>query len=168
MRRFVVVLAAAFGACMIYVLAHWALIEVGREVIVLRTQNADGGWLETRLWIVDDGGFSWLHGADSRWMRNLRERPIVEIERGGETHRYLAQPVRGPHPRLHELLRAKYGIADWWVRTIGPDNEATTPVRLESVDVTSEPVAQQGGAADERRMDLPPNQPPYLHAGARG
>jgi hypothetical protein len=110
------------------------LIEIGREVIVLRTQEADGGWLESRLWVVDDGAVSWLHGGDSRWMRNLEVRPIVEIERGGETRRYRAQPVPGPHPRLHELLRAKYGVADRWVRFIGPDNESTKPVRLDSLD----------------------------------
>jgi hypothetical protein len=138
MRRFALVFAAVLSVCVILVLAHYALIEVGREVIVLRTQDAEGEWLETRLWIVDEGGFSWLHGADSRWMSNLRARPIVEIERDGESRRYVARPVPGPHPRVHELLRAKYGLADWWVRTIGPDNEYTTPVRLEPVEADSE------------------------------
>jgi hypothetical protein len=134
MKRFAVVLIAIAGLCVAYLLAHWALIEVGREVIVLRTQEADGGFLESRLWIVDDGAVSWLHGGDSRWMRNLKARPIVEIERGGKTHRYRAKPVPGPHPRLHELLRAKYGVADRWVRLVGPDNESTTPVRLDRLD----------------------------------
>lgn len=134
MKRFVIVLAAIVGLCVAYLLAHWALIEIGREVIVLRTQEADGEWLESRLWIVDDGAVSWLHGADSRWMHNLEARPIVEIDRGGEIHRYRAQPVPGPHPRVHELLRAKYGVADRWVRFIGPDNESTRPVRLELLE----------------------------------
>ena len=83
MKRFVILLAAILGLCVAYLLAHWALIEVGREVIVLRTQEADGGWFESRLWIVDDGAVSWLHGADSHWMRNLKARPIVEIARSG-------------------------------------------------------------------------------------
>jgi hypothetical protein len=131
MKRFVIVLAAIIGLCVAYLLAHWALIEVGREVIILRTQEADGGWLESRLWIVDDGAVSWLHGGKSRWMRNLKSRPIVEIERAGETHRYRAQPVPGPHPRIHELLREKYGLADRWVRFVGPDSESTAPVRLD-------------------------------------
>ena len=120
-------------ACLlvVYAIAHWALIEIGREVIVLRTEEPDGTWLETRLWIVDDGANSWLHGGDSRWMRNLKARPIVEVVRSGETHRYRATPVPGPHPRLHQLFRAKYGFADWWVRFVGPDRESTTPVRLD-------------------------------------
>ena len=134
MKRFAIIFAASLGLCVAYVLAHWALIELGREVIVLRTQEADGGWLESRLWIVDDGSVSWLHGGDSRWMRNLEARPIVEIERRGETHRYRAQPVPGPHPGLHELLRAKYGVADRWVRFIGPDSESTKPVRLDPLE----------------------------------
>ena len=131
MKRVAIVLAATFGLCVAYGVAHWALIELGREVITLRTENLDGTWLETRLWIVDDGTSSWLHGGDSSWMRNLGARPIVEIERGGETHRYRAEPVPGPHPRVHELLRAKYGVADRWVRFVGPDNESTMAVRLE-------------------------------------
>ena len=134
MRRIAIVLAAVLGLCVTYVLAHWALIEVGREVIVLRTRNADGSWLSSRLWIVDDGGFSWLHGGDSAWMRNLEARPEVEIERGGEVHRYHAAAVPGPHPRVHELLRAKYGLADRWVRFVGPDGESTMPVRLARLD----------------------------------
>ena len=134
MRRVAIVVAIVFGLCVAYVVAHWALIELGREVIVLRTESLDGGWLETRLWIVDDGGVSWLHGGDSEWMRNLRARPIVEIERNGETRRYRASAVPGPHPKLHELLRAKYGIADRWVRFVGKDNDSTTPVRLERLD----------------------------------
>jgi hypothetical protein len=134
MRRLAVVLASVVGLCAAYVLAHWALIEVGREVIVLRTEEPDGSWLETRLWIVDDGDVSWLHGADSRWMRNLKAKPVVEVERGGETRRYRAQAVPGPHPRVHELLRAKYGVADRWVRFVGPDNESTLPVRLDSLE----------------------------------
>jgi hypothetical protein len=134
MKRIAIVVAVACGLCLAYLLAHWALIEVGREVIVLRTQEADGGWLETRLWIVDDGGVSWLHGGDSAWMHNLEARPLVEVARGGEVRRYRAEPVPGPHPRLHELLREKYGMADRWVRFIGPDDESTKPVRLDPVE----------------------------------
>ena len=136
MKRWVLAVAAIAGLGAAYVLAHGALIEAGREVIVLRTEEPDGGWLETRLWIVDDGGLSWLHGnADSRWMQNLAARPVVEIARGGETHRYRATQVPGPHPELHERLREKYGVADWWVRTVGPDGASTRPVRLERLEL---------------------------------
>ncbi len=134
MRRTAILLVAVIALLAAYLLAHWALIEVGREVIVLHTENADGSRLESRLWIVDEGGFAWLHGADSQWMRNLKARPAVEVERGGETHRYRAQPIPGPHPAIDAALRAKYGVADRWVRFVRPDDAATMPVRLEPID----------------------------------
>ena len=132
MRKGLLVLAAAAVLVLAYVLAHGALIETGGEVIVLRTQEADGTWHETRLWIVDDAGFSWLHGnRGSRWVDNLEARPLVEVVRGGEMQRYRATQVPGPHPRVHDLLRAKYGVADRWVRFVGRDSDSTVPVRLE-------------------------------------
>jgi hypothetical protein len=98
-RRVLKIVGLCVALALAYVLAHCALIETGREVIVLHTQNEDGSWLETRLWIVDDGGVSWLHGdARSRWERNLAARPVVEVTRGGETHRYPRDPGAGPAP----------------------------------------------------------------------
>ena len=129
-RRLALGIATLLLLAVAYVVAHCALIE-SREVIVLRTEGPDGRWLESRLWIVDDGPIAWLHGGDSRWMHNLEVHPIVEVVRAGESHRYRATPVPGPHPHVHELLRAKYGIADRWVRFVGPDGESTRPVRLE-------------------------------------
>jgi hypothetical protein len=68
-RRAVVACAALGLLSAAYVVAHCALIETGREVIVLRTEEPDGTWLETRLWIVDDGDVSWLHGdRGSHWI----------------------------------------------------------------------------------------------------
>ena len=129
MKRIAVIIAIVLGLPMAYAVAHLVLIEVGREVIVLRTQDAEGARLETRLWIVDDGEHAWIHGGDSGWMRNLQENPLVEVQRGGKKYQYRAVPIPGPHQRVHELLRKKYGIADWWVRFIAGD-ERSVPVRL--------------------------------------
>jgi hypothetical protein len=130
LKRIALIVAIVLGLPIAYAGAHLVLIEFGREVIVLRTRDAEGGWLETRLWIVDDGDHAWIHGGDSAWMRNLQANPLVEVERGGKNDPYSAVPVPGPHQRVHELLREKYGIADWWVRFIGGD-EGSVPVRLE-------------------------------------
>jgi hypothetical protein len=133
----------ALGAASVFI--HYQLIERSGEVIVLRTENPDGSWLETRLWIVDEGGFPWLHGGASAWMANLRARPVVEVQRSGETHRYRAVPAPGPHPAIHQRLREKYGLADRWVRFLGPDRETTTAVRLEPLEAPS--------AAPARRLE---------------
>lgn len=112
-------------------LAHLALIEVGREVVTLRTQRPDGSWQATRLWIVDDGASAWLHSGGADWAARFADDPVVEVDRGGEVRRYRAHPMPGPHPRVHALLREKYGVADRWVRFIGPDRADTLAVRLD-------------------------------------
>jgi len=119
----------AFGV--VSILGHLAVIEIGREVVALRTPLRDGGWQETRLWIVDDGGASWLHSAGEAWLGRFEGDPIVEVERRGAIRRYRAHAVPGPHPRIDQLLREKYGLADRWVRFIAPCGSGTVPVRLE-------------------------------------
>ena len=131
MKKPVGVLGIAIAVVVLPLTAHYALIELSGEVAVVRTQTNMGTWKDTRLWIVDDGEVAWLHGADSAWMSNLRANPGVDVIRDGKRRRYTATPMEGPHPHVHELLRAKYGIADLWVRFIGPDGPETVAVKLE-------------------------------------
>jgi hypothetical protein len=128
MRR---LLLAASALVLVAVAAHLALIEIGREVVTLRMTGAEGEPVETRLWIVDDAGSAWLHSGGEAWVKSFIGSPIVEVERGGAVQRFRAHAVPGPHPRVHELLREKYGIADRWVRFIGPDDDTTLVVRLD-------------------------------------
>ena len=113
------------------VLGHLALIEIGREVVTLRTQRPDGTWWNSRLWIVDDGGSAWLHSGGAAWLKRFDGDPVVEVRRHGEFRRYKAHAIPGPHPRVDRLLREKYGVADRWVRFLAPDNEQTVAVRLD-------------------------------------
>lgn len=119
------------GGAVLAVLGHLALIEIGREVVTLRTRSPDGSWQQTRLWVVDDGGSAWLHSAGDDWARRFEGSPVVELDRMGELRRYRAQPVPGPHPRIDRLLREKYGLADRWVRFVAPDTEDVLVVRLD-------------------------------------
>ena len=63
MRRLALAIAMLAVVVAALVLAHLVLIEVGREVVTLRTPGRDGELQQTRLWIVDDGASSWLHAA---------------------------------------------------------------------------------------------------------
>jgi hypothetical protein len=132
LRRAIIIVAIVIGLFVLYIPAHLVLIEMGREVVLLRTRTPEGEPLDTRLWVVDEGGYPWLHGnLDSGWMQRIAVNPIVEIERGGEMKQYRAVPVPGPHPKIDERLREKYGVADRWVRFLAPDSDRTVPVRLE-------------------------------------
>ena len=130
MKRILLALTALAVLAVMLVAGHLALIEIGREVVTLRTRLRDGGWQETRLWIVDDAEGSWLHSAGADWQRRFIDDPVVEVERAGRVRLFTAHAVTGPHPHVDHLLREKYGLADRWVRLIGPCGEGTLPVRL--------------------------------------
>jgi hypothetical protein len=148
-KRVIVVVAIVAGVGVACVLAHLALIEVGREVVVVHEPTPTGGVRKARLWIVDEGPYSWIHpgSANARWwVQHMDANPIVEIDRGGETRRYRATPDPQADARIHQLLREKYGVADMWVRFLtGSDTSAglltgekckTVPIRLERVAAT--------------------------------
>ena len=107
------------------------LIEIGREFVPLPAHGKDGRWRETRLWAVDDHGAVWLHSGGKDWRARFAGDPIVELGRAGIVRAYRARAVSGAHPRIHLRLREKYGLADRWVRFLGPDNETTLVVRLD-------------------------------------
>jgi hypothetical protein len=147
MRQVIILVAVVVGVCVTYVLAHWALIEVGREVVVVHEPTPTGVLHKARLWIVDDGRYSWIHPGNANahwWIGHMDANPIVEIDRGGEIRRYRALPDPEAHARVHQLLREKYGVADRWVRFLaGTDTRSglltggercnTVPIRLELV-----------------------------------
>ena len=131
MRRLLLGAASLATGAMFLALAHLAFIEIGREVVTLRTQRADGTWQETRLWIVDEGARAWLHSGGADWLARFEGDPVVEVERGGRIQRYRAHAAPGPHPAVDRLLREKYGLADRWVRWLSPDDEDVVAVRLD-------------------------------------
>ena len=138
MKRVMVAAATVLSLCVASAAAHLALIEVGREVVVLHEWTPAGAVHKTRLWIVDEGGYSWIHHfySDSGWIRRLATDPIVTVERGGRARQYRAIPDPDSHQRVHKLLREKYGIADRWVRFVagGTERCLAVPVRLEPVE----------------------------------
>jgi hypothetical protein len=150
LRRIALVAAIAIGLVAAYAVAHLALIEIGREIVVLHRWTSGGDIRMTRLWIVDDGAAAWLHHGypGSEWITRLEQDPVVTIERGGVTRRYRATPDPGPHDRVHQLLREKYGFADWWVRFVSRSLEhcPALPVRLEPIEGQARPPDEPRGS----------------------
>jgi len=84
-----------------------------------------------RLWVVDDAHGLWIRAAspDRLWLAYLRDDPVVELERGGQTLKYRAQRDDRPATRAYvdARFRAKYGLVDelrglFWRETV--------PIRL--------------------------------------
>ena len=111
--------------------AHMAFIEIGKDVVVLRSTDAAGKSHSRRLWCVDHEGAVWLHSKGKSWHELFAASRSVQLKRNGALLDYIATPVPGPHPEIDRLLRSKYGLADRWVRFLAPDDEDVLVVRLD-------------------------------------
>jgi hypothetical protein len=128
--RWLVVVAAVglvlFGGLTLYALE-------GHEVVVLRTTDEHGRPRDTRVWIADDGDHAWIEAAtpERAFYRDLLAHPEAELRRGDASSRVHAIAVPGAeaHARIRTLLRAKYGLADWWVGLL-QDTSRSVAVRI--------------------------------------
>jgi len=142
------IITTAVIACLIAVLvgAQFALIEIRHEVVVVHERTPTGAIHRARLWIVDDGGVSLIHPGNANaqwWVQHMDANAIVEVERRGKIGRYRAQADPAADPKVHRLMRQKYGFADRWDRFLtGTDtypglltgkNCTTVPIRLEPI-----------------------------------
>lgn len=141
-------LAWLAGTLVVVILLLWGsmllLAEYGGEVVDLRTTDASGATFETRLWVVDDAGSTWLWAAapGRRWLQRLRTHPEVQIVRGGEVARYRAVPVETDEARqrIGRLIVERYGVAAHALALIHHAllQHAQTdavPIRLEPLEV---------------------------------
>jgi hypothetical protein len=132
-RRIISLLLALFVLLTSFGIVTWAALE-SREVVILHTRGSDGVEKATRVWIADEGGYSWLESPTTEriWYRHVLENPSVTIERGGRMLSYTAEPMPGPegHARIRTLFRAKYGWADVWVAFL-QDTSLSIAVRLQ-------------------------------------
>src|SRR6516164_4100506 len=145
LKKLVTTVAVIVAVIAALVGAQFALIELGKEVVVVHEPTPSGAVHRARLWIVDDGRVSWIHPGNANaqwWVQHMDANAIVEVERGGKTGRYRAQADPAADPKVHRLMRQKYGFADWWDRfLIGTDtypgllmgNCTTVPVRIEPI-----------------------------------
>jgi hypothetical protein len=116
------------------------LAEYGGEVVDLRTTDASGATHETRLWVVEDSGSTWLWAAapERRWLRRLRAHPEVWVVRGEEVSRHRALPVEtdDARQRIGRLLLERYGASAHVLARIHHallrhDQGEAVPIRLE-------------------------------------
>ncbi len=121
------------GAVALTFAAVTLLALEGREVVVLRTTDADGHVRKTRTWIADADGSVLIEAANPErpFLRDLRTTPQLELERRGHVYQCSAAVVPNPegHERVRQLLAAKYGWADRWIGRL-TDVSASLALRL--------------------------------------
>jgi len=103
------------------------------EVVILRTADA-GETQETRVWIVDDQGVSWLRAGQSAsgWYQRILVDPDIEVVRGDKPFAYRAFPVEGGPKVSHvnALMARKYGWADGYIGAMFDRSDAVA-IRLD-------------------------------------
>ncbi len=124
-----------FGLLLAVGFAWWAVQMVAAEsgeVVIVTTIDSEGRPHETRLWIVDHAGVGWLRaGADmAGWYQRLSAVPEVEVERGEQVGRYLAQPQPWQRETINSLMAEKYDWAEWYIGLVF-NRERSIPIRLE-------------------------------------
>lgn len=134
MRRFRITLASLCVLMLAFVLVTIVALE-GREVVVLRTFDAEGQVRKTRTWVADDDdGYTWIEAANPErpFLAQLRTRPEVGLDRGGTVYSCTAIVAPNPdgHQHIRRLLAAKYGWADAWIGLL-TDTKASLAVRLQ-------------------------------------
>ncbi|MBL4821222.1 MAG: hypothetical protein JKY98_09590 [Gammaproteobacteria bacterium] len=106
------------------------------EVVDLHTLNESGEEMVTRLWIVDDEGFSYLRvGADSSgWFSRLQANGEFNVTRNGETATYTAVLREDKSEHINSLMQDKYTWGDTIIGYMFGSRDGSVPVELHRVD----------------------------------
>ena len=131
----------AFGTALLLALGLAVLLGGGlivsselQEVVVLTSRDDQGSAQETRLWIVESAGHSWLRagGRERGWFQRVSLHPDVTVLRDGREQSYRAIVVDVPEVRAHldDLMREKYGITDLLINWL-EGSPQSMPVRLD-------------------------------------
>ena len=85
------------------------------------------------LWVVEDAQSLWIRAESPRrlWLDPLRESPLVELTRSGQTINFHATPFDDPESQAYVdgMFRQKYGRADQLRGLVMPRD--SVPIRLE-------------------------------------
>lgn len=106
------------AAALVLLAAGTYLAGEQTEVVVLRTFDGEGSGHDTKMWIVDVLGSSFVRVAnpDRDWYRRLLAEPRVELVRGGRTLPMTARPEESAAVRdaVDAAFAARYGLVDAW------------------------------------------------------
>jgi hypothetical protein len=126
-------LLLGLGVLAVVAAAGW--VEEG-EVATLVTFDDRGRGRDTRVWIVDVDGSTYVRAPDGgcAWLTRLRDHPVVHLSRGDGLLTVRAEPVDDSDARevVNHAMHEKYGgfdelMAHW------RDPSRSVPVRLEPV-----------------------------------
>lgn len=146
-------LLVAIGAVVAILVLGSLAVDEG-EVATLTTLDGGGVSHDTQVWVVEIDGKLYLRSAspDNEWLRRLRERPEVVLQRGDESQpeqrfAFHAVPLDGSDVRaaVDRAMAEKYGAADRFYSRLFP-RERSVPVLLEPTDHSGTLAGEHAGA----------------------
>jgi hypothetical protein len=125
------ILLAGIAVALLTSISLW--LDEG-EVVRLITTDENGNEFETGLWIIELEGVAYLRAEskDAAWIKRIRERPDVQLDRTGRRADYRAIPIGDDHTRdsVSRAMAVKYGQLDRAV-ALFRDYSHSLPVRLQ-------------------------------------
>jgi hypothetical protein len=128
------------------------------EIVTLTTTDAKGAARQTRLWIVERGGASWLRAGSERaaWLARIRANPRIQIERRWPCVSTLTRHSDWPAPTsdrhltfpLH-IFRKVVSNLSWFSCTESPLGRTRGSVRLRRQDP---PVGSRGDVSTDYKI----------------
>ena len=106
----------------------------GIEVVVLHTVDDAGEPRDTRIWILEEGGKTYLRGGPGGWTSRVLASPEVVFDRGGRPEAVLGvlEASDDVRRRVNRGFRAKYGWRDTVISWMLLDPEREGSVVIEA------------------------------------
>ena len=125
------------GLILLLVVLQVVASETG-EVIVVHTVDEAGEPRETRSWVLEDQGRTYIRGGAGGWTSRVAANPDILVESGGQERevRGVVQPDAGARVRINRLFREKYGWRDAVVSVLIADPGREAAVVIEVVPRT--------------------------------
>ena len=104
------------------------------EVVTLHTQDTEGVWQTTPLWIVDaqDGAYLRAGQPSSGWVTRFRSNSLAKLERGDETRPVRLVETPDAVPAVNMMMSAKYGWANDFVGLMSGDRSKSLALKVEA------------------------------------
>jgi len=122
------------GLVVLFVVLQVVASETG-EVVVVHTLDEAGEPRETRIWVLEDQGRTYIRGGDGGWTSRVLASPDITVESGGRKRdvRGVFQTDDAVRMRVNRLFRDKYGWRDSFISMLLGDPAREAAVVIEVV-----------------------------------
>lgn len=131
--RIVKIVLVALVLLLVSAIVLQTIASESGEVVVLGYTDAAGELHETRLWVVDHQGQSWLRSgqAQSGWAARLGGDAQVVVTRDGQASDYRVVAAPEMATLINELMLKKYGWREQVISAMFGSRDGSLPLRLE-------------------------------------